>query len=189
MPLKDYSFLVRRSVFSTARDTYKFGEAIRDGTFGDSAKASLIGKTSYVDNGSTGGHRAYIEIENNNRYGYVIVANMSGAFDSISRGISEILQGKPSTVSYSAPPKVIPDPNKDINEFTGHYQRTDGNATDIVFSNGYLYSADIKLYPIKPDCFFEYRYFGTACFIRDAAGKISEIKWKGVGWELSWIKQ
>lgn len=85
VPLKDYSFLVGAgSVYSTASDTYKFGEAVLNGTFGLGSKASLIGTTAYVDNGSTNGHRAYMEIENNNKYGYVIVANMSGAFDTIS---------------------------------------------------------------------------------------------------------
>ena len=35
-PLKDYSFLVGAgSVFSTARDVYKFGEAVIDGKYGE----------------------------------------------------------------------------------------------------------------------------------------------------------
>jgi hypothetical protein len=28
----------------------------------------------------------------------------------------------------------------------------------------------------RPDCFFEYRFFGEACFVRDEAGRIKEIK-------------
>ena len=50
-------------------------------------------------------------------------------------------------------------------------------------------SSDIKLYPTRPDCFFEYRFFGDACFMRDEAGKIKEIKWKGYGFDFTWVKQ
>jgi hypothetical protein len=43
--LKDYSFLVGAgSVFSTASDVYKFGEAVLDGKYGENSKADLIGK-------------------------------------------------------------------------------------------------------------------------------------------------
>ena len=55
--------------------------------------------------------------------------------------------------------------------------------------NGFLYSSDIKLYPTKPDCFFEYRFFGDACFVRDETAKIKELKWKGHNFDLTWVKQ
>ena len=61
--------------------------------------------------------------------------------------------------------------------------------TDIVLRNGALYFADIKLYPTRPDCFFEYRFFGTVCFTRDEAARIKEIKWKGSDFDLTWVKQ
>lgn len=190
VPLKDYSFLVGAgSVFSTAGDVYRFGEAVVDGKYGEAAKASLIGKTALIASGSTNGHRSYLEIDNNKKYGFVIVANMSGAFDTISLGLTEILQGKELTARFSSTPKIIPNPNKDISEFTGHYKRADGAEVDVVYKNNSLYAGDIKLYPTKPDCFFEYRFFGDACFVRTAAGKINEIKWKGVGFDLSWVRQ
>jgi len=43
--------------------------------------------------------------------------------------------------------------------------------------------------PPGPDCFFEYRFFGDAFFVRDEAGKIKEIKWKGYGFDFTWVKQ
>ncbi len=190
VPLKDYSFLVGAgSVFSTARDVYKFGEAALAGKYGEGVKASLIGKTTLSESGSTNGHRAYFEIENNNKYGYVITANMSGAFDTISQGLTEILQGKVLTAKYSPAPTIVPNPNKDINEFTGHFKRTDGSEVDLVYRNDFLYAGDIKLYPTKPDCFFEYRFFGNACFVRNESGKINGINWKGVGFDLSYVRQ
>lgn len=193
-PLKDYSFLVGAgSVFSTARDVYKFGEAVLEGKYGDTAKTLLVGQTAISASGSTNGHRAYLEIEREKKYGYVLLTNLSGAFDTISQGLREIMQGKEVTIKTSMLPKIIPNPNKNLAEFIGRYKRSDGGGeTEIVLKNDFLYSSEIKLYPIKPDCFFEYRFFGEVCFVRDdgaAAGKIKEIKWKGFNFDLTWIKQ
>ena len=190
VPLKNYSFLVGAgSVYSTARDVYRFAEAVVDGKYGEAAKASLVGERNFSSSGSTNGHRAYLEIARDKKYGFVILANSAGIFDIISQGLLEILQGKEVTVKSFTIPKAIPNPNKDLNEFLGHYKRNDGSATEIVLRNGFLYSGDIKLYPTRPDCFFEYRFFGDVCFIRDAASKIKEIKWRGFNFDLIWVKQ
>jgi len=191
VPLKDYSFLVGAgSVFSTARDVYKFGQAVESGKYGESAKRSLIGDKIFSSSGSTNGHRAYIEIDNGQKYAFVIVANMSGAFDTIQQGLSEILQDKPVTAKYTATPAIIANPNKDLSEFAGNYKRTtDGLASNMLLRNGYLYAGDTQLYPIKPDCFFEYRFFGQVCFVRNDNGKITEASWKGVGFDMRWAKQ
>ena len=190
VPLKNYSFLVGAgSVFGTARDVYRFGEAVLDGKYGEGVKASLVGQTTLSGSGSTNGHRSYFEIARDKKYGYVILANSAGAFDLVSQGLLEILQGKEATVKSFTIPKIVPNPNRDLAEFLGHYKRSDGSETDIVIRNGFLYSSDIKLYPIKPDCFFEYRFFGEACFVRDDSAKIKEIKWKGYNFDLTWVKQ
>ena len=110
-------------------------------------------------------------------------------FDIISSGVQEILQGKEVTTTSFTIPKIIPNPNKSLAEFLGRYKQSNGSETTVELRNGFLYSSDIKLYPTKPDCFFEYRFFGDACFMRDDAGKIKEIKWKGYGFVLTWVKQ
>jgi hypothetical protein len=190
VPLKNYSFLVGAgSVFGTARDTYRFAEAVLDGKYGEGVKTALPGKTTFNGSGSTNGHRSFFVIANDKKYGFVILSNSAGAFDLVSEGLSEILQGKAVTVKSFTIPKAIPNPNKDLKEFLGHYQRNDGAATDIVLRNDFLYSGDIKLYPTKPDCFFEYRFFGDVCFIRDATAKIKEMKWTGHTFDLIWVKQ
>ena len=189
-PLKDYSFLVGAgSVFSTAHDMNNFANAVLDGKFGEGAKASLIGDTVLEGSGNTNGHRAYLEMERNKKYGYVIISNLSAGTDTIKQGISDILHDKPLTVRYIAPPKTDLTVNKDLGQFVGHFKRADGVETDIVVSNIYLYAGDIKLYPIKPDCFFEYKFSGDACFVRDAGGKVTTIKWVGPGFDLTWVKQ
>jgi CubicO group peptidase (beta-lactamase class C family) len=189
-PLKDYSFLVGAgSVFSTASDVYKFGEAILDGKYGENSKVDLIGKTTISASGSTNGHRAYLEIERDKKYGYVLLSNLpTGAFDLISQGLTDILQGKePKPIAPS--PKIIPNPNKNIAEFSGTYKRTDGVLIEVELRNDFLYSIGIKFYPIKPDCFFEYKYYGEVCFTREESGKIKEMKWKGNGFEFFYVRQ
>lgn len=190
VPLKNYSFLVGAgSVYSTGRDVYRFAEAVLDGKYGENVKTALLGQTNFSGSGSTNGHRSYFEFARDKKYGYVILANSAGVFDLISQGVLEILQGKEVAVKSFTVPKIIPNPNKDLTEFLGKYKRSDGGETEVVLRNGYLYSSDIKLYPTKADCFFEYRFFGEACFIRDASAKIKEIKWKGYNFDLTWVKQ
>jgi len=190
VPLKNYSFLVGAgSVFGTARDVYRFGEAVLDGKYGESVKTALLGQTNFSGSGSTNGHRSYFEIARDKKYGYVIVSNSAGPFDVVSQGVLEILQGKELSVRSFTIPKIIPNPNKDLAEFLGHYKRSDGSETEIVLKNGFLHSGDIKLYPTKADCFFEYRFFGDVCFVRDVSAKIKEIKWKGTNFDLTWVKQ
>jgi CubicO group peptidase (beta-lactamase class C family) len=190
VPLKNYSFLVGAgSVYGTARDVYRFAEAVLDGKFGSGVKASFQGAGPFNGSGSTNGHRSYFEIARDKKYGFVVLANSAGVFDLIQQGVKQILEGKEATVKSVIIPPIIPNPNKNLEEFLGRYKRADGGETEIVLKNGFLYSSDIKLYPTKPDCFFEYRFFGEACFIRDAAAKIKEIKWKGYGFDLTWIKQ
>jgi CubicO group peptidase (beta-lactamase class C family) len=190
VPLKNYSFLVGAgSVYGTARDVYRFGEAVLDEKYGEAVKTALVGQTTFSGSGSTNGHRSYFEIARDKKYGYVILSNSAGVFDVVSQGLKEILQGKEPAVKSFTIPKIVPDPNKNMTEFLGHYKRTDGSETHVVLRNGFLYSADIKLYPTKPDCFFEYRFFGDVCFIRDESAKIKEIKWKGINFDLTWVKQ
>lgn len=190
VPLKNYSFLVGAgSVFGTARDVYRFAEAVMDGKYGEGVKTALLGETTFNGSGSTNGHRSYFEIARDKKYGFVILSNSAGAFDLVSQGLLEILQGKEVTVKSFTIPKIVANPNKDLAEFLGHYKRSDGGETDIVLRNDSLYSGDIKLYPTKVDCFFEYRFFGDVCFVRDASAKIKEIKWRGSNFDLTWVKQ
>jgi hypothetical protein len=152
-------------------------------------KTSLLGETTFSGSGSTNGHRSYFEIARDKKYGFVILSNSAGPFDIVSQGLREILQGKEPAVKSFTIPRIIPNPNKDMAEFVGHYKRADGSESDIVLKNGSLYAGDIRLYPTKPDCFFEYRFFGDVCFIRDDSAKIKQIKWKGFNFDLDWVKQ
>ena len=190
VPLKNYSFLVGAgSVYGTARDVYRFAEAVLEGKYGEGVKTAFQGQGPFSGSGSTNGHRSYFELARDKKYGFVILANSAGVFDLIQQGLTEILQGKELTVQGFTIPTIVPNPNKNLEEFLGKYKRTDGSETEVFLKNGFLYATDIKLFPTKPDCFFEYRFFGNACFVRDDAQKIKEIRWKGHNFDLTWVKQ
>jgi CubicO group peptidase (beta-lactamase class C family) len=191
VPLKNYSFLVGAgSVYSTAKDIYRFGEAVLDGKYGQEAKARLIGQTTLNASGSTNGHRGYFEIEKNQKYGFVILSNLAGPFDLITKGLREILEGKELTVKPFSIPKIIPNPNKNLTDFLGRYVRKDVGGELIITQKGdYLYSAEIKLYPTKADCFFEFRYYGEVCFNRDESGAVKDINWKSFDVDSIWVRQ
>ncbi|HLM59422.1 MAG TPA: hypothetical protein VK308_01340 [Pyrinomonadaceae bacterium] len=123
-------------------------------------------------------------VKNNRKYGYVLLSNLStGSFDIISQGLTDILQEKePKPIEPSH--KIIPNPNKNTAEFSGIYKRTDGILVEMELRNDFLYALGIKFYPIKPDCFFEYKYYGEVCFTQEESSKIKEMKWKGNGFEF-----
>ena len=189
--LKDYSFLVGAgSVFGTAADLNRFAEAIVDGRYGEGVKTRLVGEAEgLTGSGSTNGHRSFLEVEKNKKYGYVVLANLScGAYDIIQRGVRAIMRGEEVPPPQLVQPKIINIPEKDLTPFLGRYRSTDGNDIDLILRNGHLYATDIKLFPVSADCFFEYKFFGTACFIRES-GKIVRLEWKGPGFGLTWLKQ
>jgi CubicO group peptidase (beta-lactamase class C family) len=191
VPLKNYSFLVGAgSVYSTAKDVYRFGEAVLDGKYGEGTKASLVGQTTLSGSGSTNGHRGYFEIEKNKKYGFVVLSNLAGPFDLVTQGLREIMEGKEITVKAFTIPKIIPNPNKNLPDFFGRYVRKDAGGEVTISQKGdFLYSADIKLYPTKMDCFFEFRYYGEVCFNRNESGAVKDITWNSFGEESIWVKQ
>jgi hypothetical protein len=96
---------------------------------------------------------------------------LAGVSIFVQTGLSEILQGKRADRENVDSAEVLSDANKDLSEFTGHYKETGGSETDLRVKDGYLFASDIKLYSVKPDCFFDFKYFGEAVLQRDAAGK------------------
>lgn len=190
-PYKDYSFLIGAgSVLSTASDVHKFGLAAIDGKYGEAAKPNLIRDGLMSASGSTNGRRAYLEIKEDKSYGIAILANMaSGSFDFVQRGVTEILQGKEPTVKTLSVPKFDRASNKNLSEFTGSFKRTDGGAFNIQLRDGNLYSGDIKLLSVKPNCFFDFRFYGDICFSRNPSGAVTGISWKGLTFDLSGTKE
>jgi hypothetical protein len=191
-PLKDYSFLVGAgSVYSTARDLYKFTEAVLDGKFGEKVKSSLVGEKAFTSNGSTNGHRANFIIDREKKWGRILVSNLnSGANDLIMQGVEAILQGREPAQPIIPKPNIIANPNKNLSDFLGKFRSSDGGtAFEVFVRNDMVYVGDLKLYPIKTDCFFEYRYYGNVCFIRENTGKITGLEWTAPGFKYNWVKQ
>jgi CubicO group peptidase (beta-lactamase class C family) len=190
--LKDYSFLVGAgSVYSTARDVHKFGEAVLDGKYGEASRAALVRDSEISGNGMTNGHRAYFKINRAKKWGFVFVSNLnSGANDMVQAALESILDGRPTPAPAVPAPKIIPNPNKSMSDFLGHYARADGSGSfEVNIKNDILRAGDVKLYPTGVDRFFEYRFFGDVQFVRDAAGRVREIKWASPGVTSTWVRQ
>lgn len=191
--LKDYSFLVGAgSVFSTAHDVHKFGEAVLNGVFGDQVKTDWLTNTNVLNgSGQTNGHRSYFEIEKEKKYGYVILSNMgSGAFDAISTSISEILQGKELSIKSVSVPKLLPSSSVELTQYLGKYDREEGGGSVVMaIRNNTLYAGDIKLYPTGPDAFFEFKFFGNVRVVRDEQGKVKQVEWVSPGVKSTWVRQ
>jgi len=188
--LKDYSFLVGAgSVFGTASDVHRFAAAIVEGKYGEGVKNAQITEGIFSASGATNGHRAYVEMKGDKSYGFALVSNLAcGAVDIVQVGLKEIMEGREPKNTAISVPKFDPAANLNLSRFTGKYKAASGSEIEIVERNGSLYSSDIRLYSVKPGCFFDYRFFGEACFVSEA-GKIKEIKWRGATFDLTWMKQ
>lgn len=189
--LKDYSFLVGAgSVYSTARDVYRFGEAVLDGKYGEASRTSLVRDDGISANGSTSGHRAYFKINRAKKWGFVFVSNLnSGANDMVQAALESILDGKAVAAPSVPAPKIVPNPNKSMSDFLGQYVREGGGSFEVNVKNGTLRAGEVKLYPTGVDRFFEYRFYGDVQFVRDAAGRVKEIRWASPGVTSTWVRQ
>lgn len=190
-PLKDYSFLVGAgSVFSTAKDVYKFGEAILDGKLGETIKSVYARNNEVSGIGFTNGHYAFFKINGGKKWGYVLVSNLaSGANEMILPNLESILDDKKVPAPVIPNPKIVPNSNKNLSDFTGRFLRQGGGDLEIFARNNMLVSSEFLFYPTKPDCFFEYKFYGEICFVRDDAGKIKQLEWATPTVKSIWVRQ
>lgn len=188
--LKDYSFLIGAgSVYGTAADVHRFGMAMVDGRYGEAAKTAWVREGVFSASGSTNGHRAYVEIKADKSYGFAMTSNVgSGAVDIIQAGLTEIINGREPIATSVTVPRFDAAANPDLAKFTGKYKAANGSEIEIVSRGGHLFSSDIKLYSVKPNCFFDFRFFGEACFVMDGE-RVKEINWKGATFNLTWVRQ
>ena len=191
-PLKDYAFLVGAgSVYSTAGDVMRFAETLAAGGYGEGPKTTWSREGAYIASGSTNGHRAYYRIDPPKKYGYVLMSNLgTGAFDQIQAALEAILDGR------AANPPTIPSPvfgklsDTKLAEYLGNFKRDGaGSGFDMRIRNNVLFAGDIKLIPTKPDCFFDFKFYGDVCAVRDPGGKVTSFTWASPGVSSTWVKQ
>ncbi len=190
-PAKDYSFLVGAgSVLSTARDVHSFAIAVVNGVFGDSVRAGYLADRTWWSNGSTNGHRSETRVNGEHNYSYAVVSNLnSGANDVILQAIKDIMEGKAVAAPVVPQPKFTTRTAADLAQYRGVYEREGGSRFEIKENGPSLYAGDIRLDPTGGDCFFEFRFYGEVCFIRDDARRIKHITWASPGVTSIWVKQ
>lgn len=190
-PQKDYSFLVGGgSVLSTAGDIHAFAMALVNGTFGDSARAGYLRSRTFSSSGSTNGHRAETRVNGEHGYSYALVSNLnSGANDVILQAMRDILEGKVVAAPVVPRPAVTSRAIAELAQYGGEYEREGGSKIAVSVKQQDLYAGDVKLAPTTSDCFYEFKYYGDVCFVRDAAGKIKHISWASPGFTSTWVKK
>ena len=189
-PLKDYSFIVGAgSVCSTARDVYRFGEAVLDGKYGEGVKLSLTRDGVYSDNGSTNGFRCFTTIDRQKGYGFVVAANLeSGANDLLGRDLPKILQGESVAPPKIPTPAIIQMTSAQLAEYVAVYKR-DETEFRLRVSDNQLYGANFKFLPVGKDRFFNLGYYAEITFVRNADGTIKELEWDAPGGKSTWTRQ
>jgi hypothetical protein len=189
-PLKDYSFLVGAgSVFSTAQDVFKFGEAVMSGKYGPGVRQALSDKDEFFDNGVSNGFRCYVDIDKQKEFGFVLISNLqSGANDLLVHELPNILQGK--RVAPPTPPDLtIGDlPSERLKEYVGSYKFAKFT-NRIVLEGNQLISGDSKIFPIGTDRFYRFADFATLTFIRNPDGTIKGLQWEGVAFKGMGMRQ
>jgi CubicO group peptidase (beta-lactamase class C family) len=190
-PAKDYSFLVGAgSVVSTARDLHAFAMALVNGMYGDSVRANYLRTKTFRSTGFTNGHRAEVRVNGERNYSYVLLANLNtGANDLILQAIRDIMEGKPVTPPVVPQPKFISARGIDLSQYNGVYEREGGSRITVTAKGQELYAGEIKFFPVRTDCFFEFNYYGEVCFIRDDSKAITHITWASPGITSKWVKQ
>ena len=190
-PSKDLSFLVGAgSVLSTASDLNAFGIALTSGVYGDEARANFIRNKTWVSTGNTNGHIAEVRVDGAHGYSYAVLSNLNtGANAAIAQGLRDIMEGKKVGAPVVAHPVITSRSPAELEQYLGDYEREGGGRFTTVVRNGTLYAGDIKLEPTGKDCFFDFKYYGDVCFVRDTAGKILHISWASPGITSSWVKK
>ena len=192
-PTKDYSYLIGAgSVFSTARDLLKFGEAVLRGTYGPTLKGRLAPNGVLIGNGVTNGHRAFLKIDEKTRIGIILVSNLhSGANDSVLKNVELIMAGKdPEPPNIPKPSFTSRRPASELAQYAGAYLPADnpsGLRLDLRVEDGMLKLSDWTWYPTTPRCFFEYESYGEICFVEDPDGRV-RARWKAPGFAGEWLK-
>jgi CubicO group peptidase (beta-lactamase class C family) len=191
LPLKDYSFLVGAgSVFSTARDIYKFGKASIDGKYGEIAKLNLVRDGGvFLGNGSTYGFRSNIRIDSGKKYGYVLVSNLgSGANDLILKGLRGLLEGQKIEQTFVPNPVVNNNIKNNLTDYIGLYN-LGGSGFEILINEEQLFAGPYKLLPIGKDKFYSFWSYAEITFVRDETGKVNGLTWIGSGGKSEWTKK
>ncbi len=190
-PRKDYSFLTGAgSVFSTARDVYKFGRAIADGKFGETTRSAYLSNNEVSGSGFTNGHYAIFKWNETEGWGYVILSNLaSGANDAIASGVESILKGGPPQPPVIPQPALARTPPRNLADFNGTFEGTRGEELTIAAKDDRLVSAEFVFYPTTPDCFFDYKFYGNVCFVRDDAGAVNRMEWSTPKYKLEFVKR
>ena len=106
-----------------------------------------------------------------------------------AEGIRDILEGKQPLAVPVPKPKFTQRSEAELAQYLGEFEREGGSRVGMIVRDGILFAGDVKLSPTGPDCFFEYKYYGDVCFVRDSSRRIIHLTWASPGFTSTWVKK
>ena len=114
----------------------------------------------------------------------------TGAFDQIQAALEAILDGRAPSAPTVPSPVFSKLSDAKLAEYLGNFKRDGaGSGFDMRIRSNVLFAGDIKLIPTKTDCFFDFKFYGDVCAVRDPNGKITSFTWASPGVSSTWVKQ
>ena len=86
-------------------------------------------------------------------------------------------------------PALARTPPRNLADFNGTFEGTRGEELTIAAKDDRLVSAEFVFYPTTPDCFFDYKFYGNVCFVRDDAGAVNRMEWSTPKYKLEFVKR
>jgi CubicO group peptidase (beta-lactamase class C family) len=166
-PLRDLSFLVGAgSVYTTPRDVFAVMQGLLRGTYGASARASLVRPTGLDWNGVTNGFRAFADWGANDSVSVLFFGNAhTGAIDLVRRAIPRIAAGAviPPPVVPAVQPIALSERARE--RLAGNYDTGGGSASRITFmSPTVMLFGDRALLAMSDSTFFSTADYATVTF-------------------------
>ena len=181
--LKDMSFLVGGgSLVSTIDDVHRFARAYLDRELLTARGWEIFDDRLGWDrgdvtrwSGASNGFGAFLDIHEASRLTVAFTGNAGlGALQELRRGVPAIVLGEDPAPARRIP-RAVELPESTLRDYEGTYTRDDGVTIDVVLSDGFLYSNDGVIHPLREDWFFSRGYYTEVEFTRGDDGRIREM--------------
>lgn len=179
---KDYGFLAGAgSMWSTARDLFRFVRALLAGVFGENGRANLLRHGSLHWNGSTNGYFSWVDYDSASRVTCVFLGNAhTGAPELLHGAVAKLVAGEPVAPLERPAFMRVRVPSRALRALEGRYQIA-GTRIPVTTRDGLLWAGEWMLVPTSESTFFSTRDYGTVRVARDSTGAVAGLDWTQKG--------
>jgi len=181
--LKDYSFLVGAgSVYSTARELFRFQRAVVDGDYGPLTTQIVVrGRAQLAWNGQTGGFRSFCDYDAATGITVVLTANrIVGANDLVRAEVPALAAGEERPLPEVPTYEPVELPPAALAGLEGRYQLRPGSEMTLrVAANGELLMNDWLLIPVTEGRLYSPQDYAFIDVERDDHDQVTKLDWRG----------